>query len=120
MYIIDDIWILITEFLFHNIKKQGKHLKNDKYIVHYNSVLTTLPKLYIPVTGPRIMYNSCMNNFRIVRFLYHFKHKPWRRSKTIVETVPHNYYYGVNDEINNSIIKEDYYKNNNLILLILT
>ena len=42
MYIINDLWELIKEYLFHNIKKQGKHLKDDKYIHNYNNILKTL------------------------------------------------------------------------------
>ena len=73
-YIIEDVWKKIKDFLFHNIKTQGKHLKNDIHIKHFNLLITKLPKLYVPVNGPRIIYNSCTNNFRIARFLYHLKH----------------------------------------------
>ena len=45
MFIVEDVWELIKEYLFHNIKKQGKHLKDDIYIKNYNSILKTLPKL---------------------------------------------------------------------------
>jgi hypothetical protein len=36
MYIPNDIWLIVTSFLFHNIKTQGKHLKKDPYIKLYN------------------------------------------------------------------------------------
>tara|TARA_B100001093_G_scaffold519246_1_gene607352 strand:- start:5627 stop:5971 length:345 start_codon:yes stop_codon:yes gene_type:complete len=112
MYIINDIWKLIKEYLFHNIKKQGKHLKNDKYIHNYNNILKTLPKMYIPRTGPRIVYNSFFKtNFRIVKFLYHINHKTWKRSKTIIEYASYIHYYCVGNDINHSIISEDYRNN---------
>ena len=37
-YIIEDVWKKIKDFLFHNIKTQGKHLKNDIHIKHFNLV----------------------------------------------------------------------------------
>ena len=114
-YIIEDVWKKIKDFLFHNIKKQGKHLKNNIHIKHFNLVITELPKLYVPGNGPRIIYNSCTNNFRIARFLYHLKHESWHRSKTIIETVHFNYYFCVNQTLNNEIINDDYYTNRNLI-----
>ena len=33
MYIIEDVWREIKSYLIHNIKKHGKHLKDDKVIV---------------------------------------------------------------------------------------
>ena len=47
MFIVEDVWKLIKEYLFHDIKKQGKHLKNDKNIHKYNYILKTLPKMYM-------------------------------------------------------------------------
>ena len=57
MYIINELWYEIKSFMFHDIKKHGKHLKtNDLYVKNYNEVvkacrqllnLTTDPMLYI-------------------------------------------------------------------------
>jgi len=38
-YFPDDIWKNIEDFLIHDIKKHGKHLKNDPYIIQYNKVI---------------------------------------------------------------------------------
>ena len=84
MYIINEIWEVIKEYLFHDIKKHGKHLKNDKYIHKYNYILKTLPKLYIPRTGPRIVYNSFKREFRLVKFLYHIYHKTGKEVKQLL------------------------------------
>ena len=112
MYIINDIWLLIKDFLFHNIKKHGKHLKDDINIKIYNSILKTLPKMYMPRTGPRIVYNSFFKtNFRIVKFLYHIYHKTWKRSKTIIECASYKHYYCVGNDINHAVISDDYRNN---------
>ena len=108
MYIINDLWKLIKEYLFHDIKKQGKHLKDDVYIKNYNYILKTLPKMYIPRNGPRIVYNSYKREFRIVKFLYHIYHKTWKRSKTIIVISPYIHYYGVNERINDEIVLYEY------------
>ena len=108
MFIVEDVWELIKEYLFHNIKKQGKHLKDDIYIKNYNSILKTLPKMYIPRTGPRIVYNSFKREFRLVKFLYHIYHKTWKRSKTIIEYASYRHYYCVGNDINHAIISDDY------------
>ena len=108
MYIINDIWKLIKEYLFHNIKKQGKHLKNNKYIHDYNNILKTLPKMYIPRMGPRIIYNSFKREFRIVKFIYHINHKTWKKSKTIIVFSPYIQYYGVSEDTNDEIVLYEY------------
>ena len=108
MYIINDIWILIKDFLFHNIQKQGKHLKDNINIKNYNSILKTLPKMYIPRVGPRIIYNSFKREFRLVKFLYHIYHKTWKKSKTIIIYSPYTQYYGVGQRTNDEIVLYDY------------
>tara|TARA_B100001093_G_C26516665_1_gene879918 strand:- start:394 stop:774 length:381 start_codon:yes stop_codon:yes gene_type:complete len=113
-YIIEDVWKKIKDFLFHNIKTQGKHLKNDIHIKHFNLVITKLPKLYVPGNGPRIIHINWIKGFKILRFLYHLKHESWERSKTIIETVHFNYYFCVNQNLNNEIINDNYYTNHNL------
>ena len=70
MYIIKDIWVQIKEYLFHDIKKHGKHLKDDKYVKKYNEVMNQLPIKYIPASGPRIVYQSNTIIHRCAKFLY--------------------------------------------------
>ena len=70
MYIIEDVWREIKSYLIHNIKKHGKHLKDDKYVKKYNEVMKQLPIKYIPASGPRIVYQSCKIIDRCAKFLY--------------------------------------------------
>ena len=84
MHIPYDIRLIVKSFMFHNIKTQAKHLKNDPYIKLYNITLKLMPPLIIPRSGPRILYSSCTNtqgvlidnqrlstkNIRFVKFLY--------------------------------------------------
>ena len=78
MYIIKDIWVQIKEYLFHDIKKHGKHLKDDKYIKCYNNVVNKLPR-YIPWNqgyGPFIVYQSATRKRdRCVKFMYKMVYK---------------------------------------------
>ena len=108
MFIVEDVWKLIKEYLFHDIKRQGKHLKDDVYIKNFNSILKTLPKMYIPRTGPRIVYSSVKREFRLVKFLYHIYHKTWKRTKTIMEISPYIQYYGLGQRINDEIVLYEY------------
>ena len=65
-YIIDDVWILIKSFLFHNIKKQGKHLKKEiKHVCLYNKVVKSVPTIVKPVTGPYVVYSLPKNNIQL-------------------------------------------------------
>ena len=70
-YITDDCWNLIKLFMYHNIKKHGKHLKNDNNVFLYNEVVKSIPTIQQPRTGPKIIYNSAKKKFRVVKFLYH-------------------------------------------------
>jgi len=93
-YIIDDVWEIIKSFMYHNIKKHGKHLMiDDKNICKYNEVVKSIPIIQIPISGPRIIYNSASNKFRVAKFLYYgskffriFPSSPYYN--TIIEYVP--------------------------------
>ncbi len=110
MIIINDIWLLIKEYLFHNIKKQGKHLKDDVEIKKYNKVLKKLPKLTIPRYGPRIIYSDIRENNRLVKFIYYLPYNDWE--KMIIFFVPFEYYYSLDKKINNDLVLEEYYNIN--------
>lgn len=73
MYFYDEIWLYIKEFMFHNIKKQGRHLKNDIYIKKYNNVIKNIPKPIIPLLGPKIVYSSSLKDKgrRFIKYCYH-------------------------------------------------
>lgn len=76
-----DMWFEIKSFIVHDIKTQGKHLKQNKDIICYNNVLKLLPRFYAPKFGPQIVFNSHLNSFRIAKYLYHIQaFKPRRRS----------------------------------------
>jgi len=79
MYIIDDVWLYIKCFLFHNIKIHGKHLEDNKDIKKYNSIIKEIPMLLHENDSIRIVYNSAMKPIRIVKFVYVIKHKKIRR-----------------------------------------
>jgi len=84
MFLPEDLWLIVKSYMFHDIKTQGKHLKNDPYIKLYNITLKLMPPLIIPRSGPRILYSSVTNtqkvlidnqrlstkNIRFVKFLY--------------------------------------------------
>ena len=70
MYFPEDIWKYIKSFKFHNIKTQGKHLKNDIYIKLYNLTLKLMPPLLIPRIGCRIVYSSAKDSLRFIKFMY--------------------------------------------------
>ncbi len=109
MYIINNLWLLIKEYLFHNIKKQGKHLKNDPYIKKYNTILTDLPNLSIPRTGARIIYRNNNKDWKIVKFLYHLHYNGW--CKLIIYDLPYQYYFCVGEKINDQLVLDEYYNN---------
>ena len=72
-WIVEDIWKEIKLYLFHNIKIHGKHLKNDKNIIQFNKVVKSLPRKYIPASGPRLVYQSCLKPYRCVKLIYSVK-----------------------------------------------
>lgn len=59
MYLIEEIWIKIKDYKFHNVQKQGKHLKKIKNIKIYNKVLIEL-----------------LNEFKIPFYNYYIWDKP--------------------------------------------
>tara|TARA_A100001015_G_scaffold308701_1_gene406776 strand:+ start:550 stop:900 length:351 start_codon:yes stop_codon:yes gene_type:complete len=72
-FIIEELWREIKSFLFHNIKIHGKHLKNDKYVKNFNKVIIKLPRKYIPICGPKIVYQSTGKIFRCAKLVYRVK-----------------------------------------------
>ena len=79
MYIIDDVWMYIKQFIFHDIKIHGKHLEDNKHIKKYNSIIKEIPMLLHENDSIRIVYNSAMKPIRIVKFVYVIKQKNIRR-----------------------------------------
>ena len=94
MFLVEDIWLIIKSYLFHNINIHGKHLKNDPFIKKYNEIIKNLPKPSVPLNGPRIVYSSMTKKTRFIKFVYHFnfffkKYHPYDfylNSRTIMET----------------------------------
>ena len=79
VYIIDDVWDYIKTFLFHNIKTQGKHLKNDKNIICYNDSVKIFNSILKEVSNPKIIFQSVMKKSRNVRFIYEINYKNIRK-----------------------------------------
>ena len=112
-WIIEDIWRDIKTYLFHNIKIHGKHLKNDKYIINFNKVMNQMPIKYIPVGGPRIVYQSCLKSCRCAKFLYRVaapctlsKRRYSLKYKLVIEHI-------LIGESTKEQIREEYYRNLN-------
>ena len=101
MLFINELWLKIKEYMFHNIKKQGKHLKDDKYIINYNSVMYSIPTPIVSSTGPRIIYTSSKKQTRFIKLIYHIKYN--NINKMIIEymVLPDNYtkYYNIYDNV---------------------
>jgi len=120
-YIIDDVWEIIKLFMFHNIKKHGKHLeKGNVNVFLYNEVVKSVPIIKSPRTGPKIIYNSATKKFRIAKMLYHgvqLKNGARPLYNSIIEYISieqfkpkHVTLYGTRLTTNNTI-KCYYYKN---------
>ena len=76
MFIINDVWLHIKSFLFHNIKTQGKHLKNKKEIKQFNKIVKIFPSFIGNVRNfPKIIYKTSKNNIKFIKFIYRFKYK---------------------------------------------
>ena len=77
VWILPELWReIIKPCLFHNIKTQGKHLKNNTYIKKYNEVIKSIPRKYNIKKGRglRVVYNSSTNSFRITKMFYMVPH----------------------------------------------
>jgi hypothetical protein len=115
MYIVNDVWSIIKEFIFHNIKKQGKHLKNDINIKNYNNVMKNIPIKTIPTNGPRIIYRSIKNDIgrRFIKYCYYI-HTHLKRinsryiSYLMIETQILPFDYDLRDEYD-EILRNEYY-----------
>ena len=66
----DDLWTFIKSFFIHNINIHGRHLKNDKYTISYNKIMTALPIPKILPVGPCIVYCSQYKRPPMVKFIY--------------------------------------------------
>ena len=105
IYLIEELWNKIKDYLIHNIKKHGKHLKNDSNIITYNNILKSLPKRTIPSFGPRIIY-FCKNNIKYIKYIFLICiNKKKRFYKKVIEylKLPDDYdskYLEMDNEIN--------------------
>jgi len=83
VYIIDDVWLYIKLFLFHNIKIHGKHLEDNKHIQKYNNIIKEFNFLLCESDTFKIVYNSALKQTRIVKLIYNLKYK--NINKLIIE-----------------------------------
>lgn len=58
MYFPEGIWFNITSFMVHNIKRHGKHLKDDIHIKNYSNSISIFKDCLRKVNGVRVIYNS--------------------------------------------------------------
>jgi len=116
MFFPEELWYCIKDYMFHDIKKHGKHLNDDNNnILAFNSCMNLLPRPFAPKMGPRIVYSSVKKDFRMVTYLYYLS--PFSNSKygnknsikCIIVKCPLNYYYCVNNNMNDNIIRNEYY-----------
>ena len=115
MWFPEELWNNIKDFLIHDIKKHGKHLKDDDNILTFNSCMNSIPRPYPPKIGPRIVYNSVKKEFRIVTYLYYLspfsnsKYGKKNSIKCIIVKCPLNYFHSVNRNMNDNIVRNEYY-----------
>tara|TARA_B110000908_G_C10226715_1_gene438348 strand:- start:491 stop:817 length:327 start_codon:yes stop_codon:yes gene_type:complete len=83
VYIIDDVWLYIKLFLFHNIKIHGKHLEDNKDIKKYNSIIKKFNMLLCESDTFKIVYDSALKQTRMVKLIYNLKYK--KINKLIIE-----------------------------------
>lgn len=116
MYIIDEIWLNIKEYLFHNIKIQGKHLKNEKNIILFNNVLRQIPRYmsWDIGNGPYILYSPYRSKNKCVRFIYKLKYKKFNYKITTYMIFPSDYICSSFHYLGgwmDDIIENEYYEN---------
>ena len=101
-----DIWREIKSYIVHNITTQGKHLKKEKSVIHFNKTLKHLPSFAPPTTGPQIIFNSATRPIRVARYLYHIQAfkpvddaaEPYRDGKiSLTVTCPLKFINGFDD-----------------------
>jgi hypothetical protein len=105
MYLPNDLWLIVKSYMFHDIKTQGKHLKNDPYIKLYNITLKLMPPLIIPRSGPRIIYSSATNTQRVLIDNQRLSTKKIRFVK-FVYLRPMKYDFNKQKYIHNFVIRE--------------
>ena len=118
MFLPDELWLIIKSYMFHDIKTQGKHLKNDIFIKLYNYNLKQMCPLVIPSNGPRIIYDGKNKKYRFVRFLYlrpmkydNLKNMYFNSFRIIVtQLLKEN--YDDNPKLYSKMINDEYYKKN--------
>lgn len=105
MWLPDDVWVYTKQFIFHNIKKHGKHLKKDKNIQNYNSIIKIFKTILKPNQTPKIIYSSTKNKLKYVKFIYILEYLNIRRLITIKRLHTQD----TNKLINNRSFLEEYY-----------
>lgn len=74
MYLPDDTWNIVKDFLIHDISKHGKHLQQNTWIQKYNQCLKSMFPILIPKYGSRVLYYQ-NGSERFVKFTYVFPRK---------------------------------------------
>ena len=121
MYLPDDTWDMVKDFLFHDISKYGKHIKKDMWVQKYNQCLKSIFPLLIPRYGSRILYYQ-NGTERFVKFTYVFPRKHDKRRNffynciSIHEIIMLPGYYDSENLTFDHRLRHDYYKNGKIVL----
>lgn len=100
----------MKDYIFHDIKKHGRHLKKDELTKKKNNYLKELPKKEIPIFGPRIYYDIRKNE-KIVKYIYKvFINKNKNFYRLIIETFKLPEDYKSKYKIYDKRIRECYYE----------
>ena len=87
-YIIDELWYNIKSFMFHDIKKHGRHLKiNDPCVKNYNKVVKSVPTIVKPINGPYITYKLHNSSIQVARFLHYNIQLRLSRRRPLIKSV---------------------------------
>lgn len=98
MYLPDDTWNIVKDFLIHDISRHGKHLQQNTWIQKYNQCLKSIFPILIPKYGYRVLYYQ-NGSERFVKFTYAFPRKYDDK---------HNFFYNCIKIHEIQILPEDY------------
>ena len=91
MYIINELWWKIKSYMFHDIKKHGKHLRtNNLYVKNYNKVIKSVPTIVKPSSGPYVIYTSPASynkSIKIAKLLYYNVQMRLSRNRPLFNTI---------------------------------
>ena len=116
MWFPEELWNNIKDFLIHDIKKHGKHLKDDDNILTFNSCMNSIPRPYPPKKEDLelfiiVLKKSFVWSLTFIIFLLFLILIMVRKNsiKCIIVKCPLNYFHCVNSSMNDNIVRNEYY-----------